>query len=273
MSFVSELREELVAAAEREQARRLPRVQTPSPRLVLALGAAAAMLFAVVLAATTLNTQPVERGDRPAATPTPEARPLFGGTLTAGVRYRTTAFLPALSFTVDDDRWMAVDTTLVDELRLARVTRGAPTPDPPRIQQLLFQRINEVVDPSARSIEAGRTTAPADLHVWLSEHPDLRVGPARPVTVANVPGEQFDARARFDEPAHRDPWCERHEVEPCTLLAPGLNPLDGMRLRMIVLRTEPEPLVITLGGMSAADLAALERAARPVLESLRIGVR
>jgi hypothetical protein len=273
MSFVAELRDELVAAAEREQARRVPSLRAPGPRLVLAVGAAAALLLVVVLAATALDPRPVGPGERPTPAPTPAERPLFGGTLEPGVRYRTSEFVPALSFIVGDDRWMAVDTTLVDELRLARVDRGAPPPDAPRIQQLLFQRISEVVDPSVRSRQAARIPVPADLPAWLREHPDLRVGPARPVTVANVPGERFDIRARFDEPAHRDPWCERYAENTCTLLAPGLNPADGMHLRMTVLRTEPQPLVITLGAMSEADLAAVERVARPVLESLRIGVR
>jgi hypothetical protein len=273
MSFAEQLRDELVAAAEREQARRLPRVVAPGPRVMLAAGAAAALLLVLALAVAALDTRPVERGDRPAASPTPGARPLFGGTLEPDVRYRTTEFVPALSFVVGDDRWMAVDTTLPDELRLARVDRGAAEPDPPRIRQLVFQRISEVVDPSARSPQAALVPVPADLHAWLGEHPDLRVGRARPVTVAGVPGERFDVRARFDEPALRDPWCERYQVEPCTFLAPGLNPPDGMTLRMTVLRTGPEPLVITLGGITGEDLAAVERAARPVLRSLQIGVR
>jgi hypothetical protein len=39
---------------------------------------------------------------------------------------------------------------------------------------------------------------------------------------------------------------------------------------MTVLRTGREPLVIVMGGMSQADVAAVEKAATPVLESLRI---
>jgi len=274
MSFVSELREELVAAAEREQARRLPRFDLPLRPILLSAAAAAALVVIVVVAAGSLSTQPGEQGADPAPTPTPtpDGRDLFGGTLTPDVRYRTTVFTPRLSFVVADDRWSAVDTTLADELRLLRVTRGAPTPDPPPVQELLFQRIAEVADPSARRLQAARMTAPADLHAWLREHPDLRVGPARPVTVAGVPGERFELRARFDEPAIRDPWCERYRTEPCTFLAPGLAPPDGLHMRMTILRTEPQPLVITEGGLSAADLAAVKRAARPVFESLRIGV-
>ena len=273
MSFVSDLREELVAAAEREQERRMPRLGSPSPRLVLALAAATAMALALVLAAAALNTRPVDDDSgRPATTPTPGARPLFGGTLEPNVRYQTSEFAPRLSFVVADDRWMALDTTLSDELRLMRVKRGAPGPAPLRVRQLLFQRINEVADPSIRGLEASRTTAPTDLYAWLRSHPDLQVGPARSVTVAGVPGRQFDVLVEFERPAHVDPWCQRHQLYTCTYLAPGLNPPDGAHLRMTVLRTEPEPLVITTGGMSAADLAAVDKAAGPLLDSLQVGV-
>jgi hypothetical protein len=273
MSFVSGLRDELVAAAEREQARRLPRLHAPGPRVVLAVGAAAALLLLVALAVGTLNTRPVERGDRPVATPTPEGRPLFGGTLVPNVRYRTSVFTPRLSFVVVDDRWQAVDTTLAEELRLARVKRGGATAEPPRIQQLVFQRIPEVADPNVRGLKASRMAAPADLYEWLRDHPDLRVGPSRRVTVANVPGERFGVRVEFDRPAHHDPWCRRYEEVPCTFIAPGVNWPDGARLDVTILRTEPDPLVIVMGGMNAADVAAVRTAATPLLESLRIGVR
>jgi hypothetical protein len=270
MSFVTELRDELVAAAEREQARRLPRIERPEPRLVLAVVAAAAMALIVVLAVSALDTQAPQQ-TRPAARPTPEARDLFGGTLVPDVRYRTRAFVPTLSFVVADDHWLAEDTSLVDELRLRRVQRGRP--DPAQIRELVFSRVSQVADPSVRGLEASLIPAPIDLHAWLSDHPDLRVGPARPVTVANVPGEQFDVLARFDRPAHADPWCRTRSVEPCTHIAPGLMLLDGMRWRMTVLPTEPQPLVITIFGMSEADVAAVEKAAAPLLDSLQIGVR
>jgi hypothetical protein len=272
MSFVTELREELVSAAEREQARRLPRLQVELRPLLLTAAAAAALALIVVIAAGSLRTAPDDRGPI-VAEPTPEGRDLFGGTLEPDVRYRTTEFVPRLSFVVDDDQWSAVDTTLAEELRLARVTRGAPSPHPPRIQQLLFLRINEVADPSVRGLEASLTAAPADLYEWLRGHPDLRVGPARPVTVAGVPGERFAVRVRFDRPTHLDPWCQQFTQVPCTFVAPGMNWPDGARLRMTVLHTEPQPLVIAEGGLTAADLAAVEKAARPVLDSLRIGVR
>jgi hypothetical protein len=46
-----------------------------------------------------------------------------------------------------------------------------------------------------------------------------------------------------------------------------------MRLRMIQLRTEPDPLTIVTVAMSKRRLDALNRIADPVLDSLRIGIR
>ena len=270
--FVDTLRAQLVDAAEREQVRRLPRVPQPSPRLALGLAAVAALVAIVALAASALNTRVSDDEARPAVTPTPEGRDLFGGTLTPDVRYRTRGFLPQLSFVVADDRWMAVDTTLTDELQLARVKRGGitPGPDEPRFQQLIFLRVSQVADPSVRGLAASQIPVPADLLQWLYDHPDLRVGPARPVTVAGITGKRFDVRPQFDRPAHVDPWCRRYHLVRCTYIAPGLNPPSGVHLRMTLLPTGPQPLLIVMAGNTATDVAAVERAAAPVLESLQI---
>jgi hypothetical protein len=247
----------------------LPRLPPASPRLVVAV-AATAMALLLLLAAGALNTRVTDDDAQPAATATPEGRDLFGGTLEPGVRYRTTVFEPQLSFVVADDRWSAVDTTLPDELRLARVTRGGPDADPPAIQQLIFLRVLEVADPAVRGFLRSQVPAPPDLQRWMRDHPDLRVGPARPVTVAGVSGERFAVRVEFDRPAHLDPWCQRYSQVPCTYLGPGMNWPDGVRAVITVLPTGPEPLVIVMGGMSQADVAAVEKAATPLLESLRI---
>jgi hypothetical protein len=88
--------------------------------------------------------------------------------------------------------------------------------------------------------------------------------------VAGVAGERFRARVEFDRPAHVDPWCERNELVTCAYLAPGMNWPDGSRLDVTVLRTQPEPLVIVMGGIAQGDVAAVKEAATPVLESLTI---
>jgi hypothetical protein len=173
---------------------------------------------------------------------------------------------------VADDSWMAVDTTLTDELVLARVTRGGiqPGPEAPRFQQLLFLRLRQVADPSVRGLAASQIAVPEDLHGWLRNHPDLRVGPAEPTTVAGIRGERFDIRSQFDRPAHADPWCRRNTLIECTYVAQGLNPPSGAHLRMTVLDTGAQPLLIVMVGNTAGDVAAVERAAAPVLDSLTI---
>jgi hypothetical protein len=270
--FVTTLREELVEAAEREALRRVPRVARPSPRLALGLAVVASLALIVALAASGLNTRVSDDEARPAVTPTPEGRDLFGGTLTPDVRYRTSVFRPQLSFVVADDSWMAGDTTLPDQLVLMRVKRGGirPGPDAPRFQQLVFLRVRQVADPSVRGLAASQIPVPADLHGWLSDHPDLRVGPAEPITVGGIRGEQFDVRTQFDRPAHADPWCRRNTLIDCTYVLPGMNPPNGVHLRMTVLRTSPQPLVIVMVGDTTSDLAAVERAATPVLDSLQV---
>jgi hypothetical protein len=273
MSFVTELREELVAAAEREQTRRLPRIERPGPRLVLTAAAAAAMAAILILAVSALNTKPLQQDREPAATPTPEARDLFGGSLQPDVRYRTRAFVPTLSFEVGDDEWYVGETSLPDALTLERRPRVEPGEFMEPVGGVAFNRYSEVYAPSVSGLEASRVAAPGDLQDWLRRHPDLRVGPSEPVTIGNVPGESVDVEVRFKRPAHSDPFCRRTFLRTCTLLAPGVSYFNGTRLRVIVLATEPQPLVITVGGLSERALAAVEKAAAPMLDSLRIGER
>jgi hypothetical protein len=272
MSFVPGLRDELVAAAEREQTRRLPRFVLPSQRTLLAAAAAAALALIVALAAASLSTAP--RESVPAdPEPTPDARPLFGGTLTPDVPYTTRAFVPALSFTVADDEWYAGETELPDALVLERRPRLEPGEFQRPVGGLAFDRITEVHDPRVRGADASRVAAPGDLLDWLRRHPDLRVSRPEPTTIANVPGETVDVEVDFTRPAHGDPFCRQRYLRRCTLLAPGLSFFDGTRLRVTVLATEPQPLVVTVIGINQRALATVEKAAAPVLDSLRIGVR
>jgi hypothetical protein len=271
--FVSTLREQLVEAAEREQERRLPRVQAPAPRLLLAVASAAALALIVVLAAGALSTRPVD-DERQAAPPAPEGRELFGGEVEPGVRYRTRLFVPALSFEVTGDDWQVGDTTQPDVLILDH-GEGYFEPDGERRPPggLWFTRVLQLHDPAVRGLAASVAPAPADLYAWMRAHPDLRVGPQRPVTVGGVPGAAFNATVRFRRPTHDFPDCRlRHQVT-CTALTPRMAFQDHTLLRVIVLRTEPEPLVIMLEHFTRAGLRGLENAAAPVLDSLRIGVR
>jgi hypothetical protein len=242
---------------------------------VLALAAAAAMALALVLAAGGLETRPVDDRGRPAATPTPEAQPLFGGTLVPDVRYESRVFVPTLSFIVGDDKWRAVVTDQSDLLLLERgedyFDPGSGERRPPAT--LVFSYVREVFDPSVRGLQASRTPAPADLYAWLRAHPDLRVGRRTPVTVAGVPGERFSIEVRFDRPTHPDPGCRQRWLVTCTALVPGGGLQTGTLLQMTILRTEPDPLVIGVEHFTPAGLREIEKATAPVLESLRIGVR
>jgi len=271
--FVTALRQELVDAAERERVRRLPRWQPPAPRLVLAATATAVMALIVLLAAGALSPQ-IADDERQAAQPTPEARELFGGTLQPGVRYRTRAFVPALSFEVPGRGWKTIDTTRPDRLVL---DYGEPFFDPGRERRppagLWFTRVLQVNDPAVRGLMASVAPAPADFYAWLRAHPDVRVGPSEPVTVAGVPGDSFVAEVRFRQPTHDDPACRRRFQVTCTALTPTMSFQDHTLLRMTILRTEPEPLVIVHEHFTRAGLRDLEEAAAPVLESLQIGVR
>jgi hypothetical protein len=274
MSFVSELREELVAAAEREQARRFPRFDLPVRPVLLAAAAAAAVALIVVIAAGSLSTAP--DGDGPVvAEPTPEAvHDLFGGELTPNVRYRTRALVPAISFVVADDRWHTSDTEQPDALRLEHgegffepgVERRPPG-------SLSFGRVIDVYDPSVRGLRASLTTAPADLYAWMRAHPDLDVGRAEPVTVAGVPGERFLVEVDFRRPTHPDPECRRRFQVTCTAISPGGSFQDGTLMQLTVLRTEPDPFVIAIEHFTRAGLREMEEVSAPVLDSLRIGVR
>jgi hypothetical protein len=275
MSFVAELRQELVEAAEREQTRRVPRLGSPSPRLVVAVAVAAVMALALVLAAAALNTRPVDdRNPTPAVTPTPDARVLFGGTMTPDVRYVTAGFVPTLSFLVRDGKWRAVVTDRSDLLLLER-GEGYFEPGgerrPPAA--LTFSYVREVFDPAVPGLQASRRPAPADFQAWLRAHPDLVVGRAEAVTVGGVPGERFPIEVRFDRPTHPDPECRRRWQVTCTALTPGASLQTGTLIEMTILRTEPYPLVIAVDHFTKRGLREVEKAAAPVLESLQIGVR
>ena len=269
--FVTALREELVGAAEREHARRLPRLHAPKPRLVLAAAATAAAALIVLLAVGALTPR-IADDERQTTQPKPEALDLFGGTLRPGVVYRTRAFVPTLTFEVADREWQVIDTTRPDVLILDRgegffdPVTGARRPP----GGLWFTRVLEVYDPAVPSVAASLAPAPADLHAWMRAHPDLRVGAPRPVTVAGVPGERFDAEVRFRRPAHDDPRCREQAQVTCSALSPRMTFQDHTLLQVTVLRTGPEPLVIMLEHFTRAGLRDLEKAAAPVLESLRI---
>ena len=88
-----------------------------------------------------------------------------------------------------------------------------------------------------------------------------------------MPGASFDVEVRFRRPTHDYPDCRERFQVTCTALSPQMVFQDHTLLRVTILPTEPEPLVIMHEHFTRAGLRDLEEAAAPVLESLRIGVR
>jgi hypothetical protein len=232
------------------------------------LGAVAAALLAAIVAFAASSG--VQNG-APSPTPTPTTaqsreRYLFGGDLEPGVRYQTRAFVPALSFTVSDEDWIARDSAGEDYLLLERRAPEAPSGRYPGRAWLAFSRLPFVYEP-----RTGRpVTAPAPLHDWLRRHPDLAVGAQRPAELAGVQGSTFTTRVRFGRPAVFAPECILPDVV-CTAIAPNRFLLNGARMRTYVLDTSADdPLVIDLIGAAPRDLQALREPAAAALVSLQI---
>jgi hypothetical protein len=239
-------------------------------RQQLILGAvAAAILIAIVAFAGAGGV----RSPRPVPTPRPSPsgeRPLFGGSLEPGVRYRTRAFVPALSFAVGDTEWIVEDATQRDRLVLERRIRTqAPGSELPPRSYLAFSRVGVVVDPRPGD---RADVAVANLYAWMRRHPDLVVGPRSAATVGGVPGDRFHVAVRFSRPARPAGAC-RPLLLVCTSITPDRYFEDGTRMTTIVLHTEPDPVVIDVVGLTQRDLDKVEAPAARVLGTLRIGVR
>jgi hypothetical protein len=230
---------------------------------------AAAILVAIVAFAASGG---VQSDTPPAPTPAPappRERPLFGGSLEPGVRYDSRAFVPKLSFVAADTEWLARDTTSADYLLLERRNRnGQPGGEYPGRSWLAFSRVPVVYDPGRGSAIA----APADLYAWMRRHPDLEVGARGSAQVAHVPADTFTVRVRFRRPAVFAPTCIVL-TNACTAIAPNRSLVNGAQMRTIVLRTEPDPVVIDVVGLTRRDLEKVEAPAARVLRTLRVGVR
>jgi hypothetical protein len=238
-------------------------VRVRRDQLVLGAAAAAVLIAIVALAAP--------GGVRDAGTPTPTPsgeRPLFGGSLEAGVRYRTRAFIPPLSFSVSDSEWIVQDASRTDYLRLDRRIRTdrAGSELPPR-SFLTFSRITRIENRRFRSRDAD--IALEDVYGWMKHHPDLVVGPAEPTTVAGLRGKSFHVTVSFSRPARAAGAC-RPLLLVCTSVAPDRYYPDGTRLRTIVLPFPDGPFVIDLQGQTQRDLDDVEAPASALLRSLRV---
>ncbi len=166
MSYVEQLREELVAAAAREQAHTRRRVQLPPLRpMALATAGLALTAILVIAIAGGLSTDRA-CDERPVKPPALEGRPLFGGTLFPGERYRTREFAPPLSFVVTDDNWR--------RNRRDAGGRAGRHPGHPRWTGPARVAFDARLPADPRALRprcarsAGRARpAPANLHAWL----------------------------------------------------------------------------------------------------------
>jgi hypothetical protein len=228
-------------------------VRARREQVVMGAVAAAVLVAIVALAAAGGGVKQIT------ATPTPAPpeggdRPLFGGSLEPGVRYRARFFVPALSFAVADAEWIAQGTTQTDRLLLVRRIRtGAPGGERDPRSYLSFSR---------SSLPAGR------LRRAMRSDRRLVVGRPRAALVAGVPAESFPVGLRFRDQATA---C-RTLLLVCTTIPPGRYLTAGTRMRRIVLRMEPGTLVIDVIGATQRDLDKVEAPAADVLRTLRIGV-
>jgi hypothetical protein len=258
--FRAGLRAQLVAAAARSEPRRARR---PAPRrAVVALGALAAVA-AAVLAIVVLS-----RGSAPpppATHRTLPGRPLFGGTLEPGVRYRSRSLGVPISFVVGR-RWAADSTDAPDNLDLYRYAPGIQ----PRLDRAMdfvtFFRMPTVIDPAS----GAQRPAPADIAGWLARHPDLRAGTPRRTTLAGRAAIALDATV-VRRPSREDPFCRTRFRRRCVALAPNVVPFAGTRIRFLVAPAARGPLLVAVGSSRPSRLGLVLRAARPTLDSLRIG--
>ena len=138
-------------------------------QLILGAAAAALLIAIVVFAASTgVKTTPA-----PTPTPTPD-HPLFSGSLEPGVRYRTRAFLPPLSFAVGDTEWLALEADRPDRIVLERRIRtDKPGSELPSRSSLVF------------------------VHAFSSvrrrlQYRGLHPSPYEPIAIGPNTGERFD---------------------------------------------------------------------------------
>lgn len=261
--FVSDLRRELVAAAEREERRRLPALPRLRP-LLPALAVAALLAIAAVVAISLLPHE-----DRQVAKPRGEAKPLFGGTLEPGVRYRPRGFGPPLELSVADRRWNA---ELVEPATVVLSRQPlAGSPAPPLGFVAFVTGPFRVYDPDIRGTTRSLRMAPEDYLAWLRAHPDIEAQAPRPTTLAGHEARVMDLRFRFDRPAHAALQCKGMGFQ-CSALGPGEDAhRDGERERVWAVKTSAGTMYVFVVGFDATAFGDVERAAAPMLDGLKIG--
>ena len=268
--FLTALRAELVAAAEREAAqRRRPRVER---RWVLAAVAAAALVIAAIVVSGAL-VRPVEKPQptkpRPHSTKLP-GKPLFDGTVQPGVRYATRNLVPQLSFVSDTANWAALFSDSAEALFLLRYEgpTDQATKVPPR-SGIAFWSPQSVFDPNRRGVEI---EPPRDLAAWLHAHPDLVSGPISQTRLAGLPTVTFDARVRTRGLRQEDPECARFG-DRCAAVGPAASLYAGAFLRVMVVQTAAGPVAVVEESLDRMHWPRIQRQAAPILRTLRFATR
>jgi hypothetical protein len=270
--FRDTLRAELVAAA----ARPVPRRSLRTARPVLLRGGLLAAAAAAAALAIFVLPWGAERAPEPAQrTVDLPGRPLFGGSLEDGVRYRTRALVPPISLRAVGPYWFVYDatspTTLVLQRRAGNAAAGQ---EKPPVTFLMFFTLGSVTAPDTGDL----IPVPEDLIGWLRANPNLGV---TKVTRTRLHGRPA-TRVAFHIPQHPEriePNCPFGKVtvdtEPpslaeCAAIAPSVTAPAGSAGYLIV-PDGPEPLVVGELALVPSQLRQIVRDSKPVLDSVLIG--
>jgi RNA polymerase sigma factor (sigma-70 family) len=256
----------IASQAHTTEATIAPRAR-PVPRHGLLRAGVALAAAAACAAAIAVAVRPDAPDETPVGAPPPrlEGRPLFGGTLQAGVRYRTTRLVPAVSFVVPDDHWYVERSDLSDAVGLEYRPAGPGNARPPG-QLLSFMRLPVVVDPASGEV----VPAPEDIVGWLRDNLGLRAGEPRRTTLLGRPARQLDVTV-VANPRWEDPTCRPRFELPCLRLAPNAQPFAGEAIRFLVLdHGGRHRLVVAIESVDARRQPEILRAAEPILASAEV---
>jgi hypothetical protein len=220
------------------------------------------------------------RGDAP--TPPPPAthpalpgRPLFGGSLDDGVRYRTRGLQPAISLRAIGPQWFVYDASSPTTLVLQR-REGDPAQGTERAPLLFlaFFRLPTVVDPGTGNV----VPAPEDVVGWLRSNPNLGVTTVTRTRLFGGPA----TRLAFHIPKHParvNPDCEYGKVSvdtappslaACAAIAPSFSaPADSAGY--VIVPDGPDPLVVGQLSLVRSRVGQIVRESRPIVDSVLIG--
>jgi hypothetical protein len=269
--FRDALRAELVAAA----ARPLPR-RHALPRPALVRGAALAAAVAAVAIVVLVVPWGADRAPAPALQPSLPGRPLFGGSLEGGVRYRTRALHPPISLRAVRPYWFVYDATSQTSLVLQRREgeAGKGTGEKPPVLFLAFLRLPQLLDPATGEIHP----APGDLVGALRANPDLGITQATRTTLFGRPATRLSFHVPR-QPERTTPDCpfakvtvdtEPPNVATCMAVAPNAQ-LPANSTGYLIVPDGANPLVVTEVSLVPSRTAQIARESAPVLDSVLIG--